>query len=111
MIQQIRRVFKESLDLKTSECCCGTRQVNQHCNLVKMGTDKGIPTQWQGGWGRWRGLPKGTGTMMRRGCLSWNLKASCKAGKLRSTAGGDVFFVGSGAEMHYIRSYGRRTDS
>lgn len=74
MIQQIRRVFKESLDLKTSECCCGTRQVNQHCNLVKMGTDKGIPTQWQGGWGRWRGLPKGTGTMMRRGCFELELE-------------------------------------
>lgn len=48
---------------------------------------------------------------MRRGCLSWNLKVSCKAGKLRSTGGGDVFSVGSGAEMHYIRSYGRRADS
>lgn len=35
MTQQIRRVFKESLDLKTSECCCGTRQVSQYCNLVR----------------------------------------------------------------------------
>ena len=35
MTQQILRVFKESLDLKTSEGCCGTRQASQYCNLVR----------------------------------------------------------------------------
>ena len=115
------------LSLKTSKLHCGIRQANPPSECSKTGTAKGTPTEWQRQHGRRSHLPGEDDG--RKQYLSRDLKAVCRAGKLRAVRGWGklravrgwgmlravrgwgMLLEGNGAEMCCLGSQGRMMDS